>query len=305
MGKIRAFEKLLAAALALSLLPGIKAAEGMEAHENKGNVRPVISTAIPALEPSLPETVNLLLIGQDHKPEEPGKRSDSMILCTICPEKKTLTLTSILRDLYVEIPGYGKNRINAAYAFGGPKLLVKTLRSQLGVFVQGYIEVDFPHFVSLIDVLGGAALELRKDEAEEISRLLPGSDLHGGTCILSGEQVLKYVRIRNLDPDADVSRTRRQRKVLESVWQASREADPATLIQLLREALPLLNTDLNGRELLSIAGKVLPILKELKFESCAVPVPGSYRDLTVDGMAVLEADLTRNRAELGRIQSGS
>lgn len=256
--------------------------------------------AMPRL-PGPAETINLLLIGQDKKPQEPGSRSDSMILCSICPDTKVMTFTSILRDLYVEIPGHGKNRVNAAYAFGGPRLLKVTLQKNLGLVVDGYAEVDFENFAALMDLLGGVPLELRKDEAREISRVVPGSQLHEGSCILTGEEALAYSRIRNLDSDADVSRTERQRKVLEAVFHQYQDASAETLIEAVRQAIPMVKTDLKLREILALGGKVLPMIKNLEIKSFRIPAPGTYRDLEVDSMAVLDADLEANRKYLGEI----
>ena len=256
--------------------------------------------------PTLPEhqkTVSILLIGQDHKPEEPGARSDSMILCTICPENKSMTMTSILRDLYVEIPGHGKNRVNAAYAFGGAELLEKTLKQNLGIEVEGSVEVDFEHFSRLMDLLGGVPMELRQDEAREINRVVPDSDLHAGSAILSGDQALAYARIRKLDPDSDVSRSKRQRKVLEQIYGQYQAASARELVRVLREALPMINTNMKKSDIFKFAGVLLPIMNDLKVESRRIPAPGTYRDLTVNHMAVLDADLRANRDLVRELQS--
>ena len=115
------------------------------------------------------EVINILLIGQDRRPGETRARSDSMILCTINREKKTIVLTSFMRDLYVQIPGYGNNRINASYAWGGMELLNKTLEQNFGVYIDGNVEVDFEQFAVIVDLLGGVPMELRADEAQYIA----------------------------------------------------------------------------------------------------------------------------------------
>ena len=101
--------------------------------------------------------IHILLIGQDRHPGQSRQRSDAMILCTINKTKKTLVMTSFLRDLYVQIPGYQDNRLNAAYALGGMELLKDTLALNFGIRPEGCIEVDFSHFSQLVDMLGGAA----------------------------------------------------------------------------------------------------------------------------------------------------
>ena len=291
------------------LLVSLGLGSGLECKEGKpteGEMQKAVSVSAQKLQDPVPaaraaRTFNLLLLGQDQQQPENGKRSDCMMLCTICPENSSLTLTSVLRDLYVQIPGYGKNRLNAAYAFGGTELLERTLRNNLGAAVDGCIEVDFNSFPALVDLLGGVALELRQDEAEEINRKVPGSDLHEGTCILTGEQALAYSRIRVLDADADVSRTRRQRRILETIFASYQKASPATLLSLIQNVLPMVSTDLSLRELLAIAGALLPVMDRLQVFSGQIPAAGTYQDLRVDGMDVLQADLQANRRELGKI----
>ena len=107
-------------------------------------------------------TINILLIGQDRRPGESRTRSDSMILCTINTEKKTMVMTSFLRDLYVDIPDwngrtYLDNRLNACYAFGGMGMLDLALKNNFGVQVDHNIEVDFSGFEEIIKIFGGKA----------------------------------------------------------------------------------------------------------------------------------------------------
>ena len=101
------------------------------------------------------QSINILLVGQDKREGEQGNRSDSMILCTFNPGAGKLYMTSFLRDLYVPIPGHGRNRINAAYAFGGIKLLQRTLEENFDLEIDGCVEVDFGQFAEIIDALGG------------------------------------------------------------------------------------------------------------------------------------------------------
>ena len=87
--------------------------------------------------------LNILLIGQDRRPDEGRQRSDCMILCSLNPETKELSMISFLRDLYVQIPGHSDNRLNAAYVYGGFDLIKETLEHNFGVAVDGCLEVDF------------------------------------------------------------------------------------------------------------------------------------------------------------------
>ena len=104
-------------------------------------------------------------MGADKNNDEQNKknverRSDSMMIATIDIKHNKLKVTSLMRDMYVDIPGYGRNKLNAAYSFGGIKLLYKTLATNFGISMDGYAEVSFDAFVNVIDQIGGVTLEL-------------------------------------------------------------------------------------------------------------------------------------------------
>ena len=233
--------------------------------------------------------VNILLIGQDRREGEERARSDSMILCTFNKKTQQVIMTSFLRDLYVTIPGHGANRINAAYAAGGMELLDKTLEENFGLHIDGNVEVDFDRFAEIIDLLGGVELELRQDEADFINEET-GSSLTAGWQRLAGEQALMYSRIRKLDADGDFSRTNRQRKVMSALLSAYRGSGAGTMVSLLKQVLPMLDTDLGNMKLLMLAAELAPMLGSAEIVSQHVPAPGTYPDQTIDGMAVLVPD---------------
>lgn len=243
------------------------------------------------------KTVNLLLIGHDRREDEAISRADAMILCTFDREQQRLTMTSFLRDTWLTIPGRGKDRLNAAYAYGGAELLKKTLTENYEIPIDGCLEVDFSQFSGVIDALGGVTLTLRADEAEFINRNT-GSALTGGACLLTGREALTYARIRTLDADGDFSRTARQRKVVGAVVDAYRDAGLSSLLKLLKQVLPMLSTDMTESRLLMLALEVFPMLSDMEITSQTVPGPGSCTDETVNGMAVLVPDLEAARALL-------
>lgn len=236
------------------------------------------------------EVWNILLIGQDKREGESGNRSDTMILCSYNPKTKQLIMTSFLRDLYVPIPGYGKNRINAAYAYGGASLLADTLEENFGIPVDGTVQVDFSNFPKILDQLGGVTLELRQDEADEINRET-GGQLCAGLQTMTGEEALAYSRIRKLDMDGDFSRTDRQRKVLRSVWDQYKNSSLPTWVKTLGTLLPMVDTDMGNGALLALAVSVFPDLSEIEVVSQKIPEAGQCEDKMVGGMAVLVADL--------------
>lgn len=243
------------------------------------------------------DLMNILLIGQDAREGEDQARSDSMILCSYNKKTKQLTMTSFLRDLYVEIPGHGGNRINAAYAFGGTALLKQTISQNFDVYIDGTVEVDFSHFSRIIDHMGGVTIELRQDEAQVINEQT-GSHLEEGPQTLDGFQALAYSRIRNLDLDGDFSRTGRQRKVITALVDSIRGADITELTALLGNVLPMLSTDLTKRQLLFCVLEIVPNLSALELRSQRIPADGTYSDKTIDGMEILAADMPAQRQYL-------
>lgn len=235
--------------------------------------------------------INILLIGRDSSGEATA-RSDSLILCTFRPASKEIIITSFLRDLYVEIPGHKANRLNAAYAFGGMSLIQQTIQENFHVFIDGCIEVDFSNFPKIIDALGGVTMELRQDEADSINQKVFGS-LAAGSNLLNGEQALAYSRIRNLDSDGDFSRTSRQRKLLFSLLESYRNANLLTILSVVSDTLPMVSTNLDGKQILMLTGKLFPLLDEPTVHSQRIPDDGQYSHKTIRGMAVLVADLDK------------
>lgn len=245
-------------------------------------------------------TVNILLVGQDRREEERSTRADSILLCTFNKSQRTVTMTSFLRDLYVPIPGHGKDRINSAYAYGGISLLKKTLSDNFDIHIHGAIEVDFAQFSTVIDALGGVEIQLRQDEADLINRET-GSSLTEGSQLLTGTQALAYSRIRSLDRDGDFSRTDRQRKVMGALVDAYRDAGLSTILSTMKTVLPLISTDMSEPKLLMLALELFPLLQEVQITSRHIPAEGTYTDKTINGMAVLEADMEAARKLLREI----
>lgn len=240
--------------------------------------------------------IHILLVGRDES-QDAVSRSDSMILCSFQPETNRIVLTSFLRDLYIPIPGREENRINAAYACGGLTLLKQTVEENFDLSIDGCIDVDFSQFSQIIDILGGVTLELRQDEAEAINARVEGA-LTEGTHLLSGEQALAYSRIRNLDSDGDFSRTSRQRKLLTSLLDSYRNANLLTILSLLTEALPMISTDLENRQIISLAAKLYPFLHDPVVVSQRLPADGTFSYRRIRGMEVLTADMATLREQL-------
>jgi LCP family protein required for cell wall assembly len=156
-----------------------------------------------------------------------GQRTDTIMLVYLPPGGES-ALISVPRDSYVDIPGNGKNRINAAYAFGGPELLVQTVERNTGLRLDGYMEIGFGGFVNVIDALGGIRMCVPKAIKDRDSNI----DLPKGCQTLSGVEALGYVRMRKADPRGDLGRVERQREMLAAV--ADKAASPATVLNPVR-----------------------------------------------------------------------
>lgn len=249
------------------------------------------------------DILNFLLIGQDARPGETRARSDVMILVTVNKTEKTIVLTSFLRDLYVQIPGYYNNRMNASYAWGGMSLLDATLETNFGVTVDGNFEVNFDGFSALIDILGGVDIELTSREANVINSSVVTGILSDGMQHLNGDQALAYARIRKLD--SDFGRTNRQRKLLTALFEKFKNSDVDTLMELLNEVLPLLTTDLSKSEILSYAAELLPMLSSMTLTSQHIPSDDGYVNANINGMAVLVANMDKARQLLQETLTGA
>ena len=247
---------------------------------------------LPQLQTGGEELVNILLVGQDSA-SATGARSDSIILCTFNKKNDTVTLTSFLRDLYVKIPGYKSNRLNAAYSFGGIELLNKTLHENFGVEIDGNVQVDFSRFEEIIDKLGGVTMELTAAEAAFINKNIDGCALTEGTHLLNGEQALMYARDR-YDVDGDFSRTGRQRKLLNVLIETYKSKKITEMLSLMQEMLPMITTDISKADLTGYALTLFPMLSAAEIRMQAIPVDGGYYDAKIGGMWVLVPDLEKN-----------
>jgi LCP family protein required for cell wall assembly len=156
-----------------------------------------------------------------------GQRTDTIMIVYVPPGGKP-ALISVPRDSYVDIPRSGKNKINAAYAFGGPQLLVQTVEQNTGLRMDGYMEIGFGGFVNIIDALGGIRMCLPKAIKDRDSHI----DLPKGCQTLSGVEALGYVRMRKADPLGDLGRVQRQREMLAAI--AKKAASPATVLNPIR-----------------------------------------------------------------------
>lgn len=251
--------------------------------------------------------INIMLIGQDKRTNSGVARglSDTMILCSVNLEDKTITFTSFMRDMYVKLPNYngmtcGYNRINTNYALGGMGMLDQCLLENFGVEVDHNVEVDFEGFKDIVDLIGGVDIELTKTEANAMNKKDSSWKMKEGVCHLNGEQALYYARLRKID--SDFNRTNRQRNVMVAILAKLKTMNVADLHKLLNTVLPMITTDMTNEEITEYAALLIPILKDLEVQTLRIPADDAYysanKGTEEEPMYVLVPDLEKNRALL-------
>lgn len=261
---------------------------------------------------------NIMLVGQNWREDEQNKLSDTMILCSINRQTKTLTMVSFLRDLYVPLPAYaghgpGRNRINVCYALGsswkrasegGMEMLALCIEQNFGIHVDHTIEVGFDSFPRIIDGFGGVEVDVTEAEAkymtEEIGYI---GDIEPGLQTLDGMETLAYARIRKIDGDRQ--RAARQRTVITALIEKCRDMDLAAMHHAVEYVLPSIITDMSNEEITKYVIELLPILKDLQIRSLTCPVdnetlPHSMWGKTLDLYGYTSSVIECNTALNGR-----
>lgn len=241
------------------------------------------------------DVLNILLVGTDDQENVAGSRSDSMMIVSLNKRTKQITMTSLLRDSYVYIPGHGSTRLNAAYAYGGIDLLCKTIEYNYKIPIEKYAKVDFSAFKDVITQLGGVTLNLTKEEVKYIKAGMPenydNENLEEGSCTLDGEQALVHARNRHVG--TDFSRTRRQRDIIYAIIHKAKNLSLIEMAKVMSKILPGITTNVTRGEIL---GMILHARAYMKYDvhSYSLPRQGTYKNKTIRGMQVLEVDLGKN-----------
>jgi LCP family protein required for cell wall assembly len=197
----------------------------------------------PTVAPAAKGAQNILIIGSDARAGLAGARSDVIVLVHVASDRKTVTLVHFPRDLWVSVPGHGKDKINAAFAYGGAPLLVRTLQGLVGVPIDHVALVDFDGFKNMTDAVGGVNVY-----AEEASNSR-GYAFHKGFNEMDGAAALAFVRERKQLSQGDISRGRRQQAFIKALMLKSLSKDvlanPVTLARFVDAATSNLTVD-NG-----------------------------------------------------------
>ncbi len=234
---------------------------------------------------------NILLLGSDAREGDKHSRTDTIMIAQYHPDKGTYKIISLMRDMYVNIPGHGQGRINSAFSIEGPELLRKTIKENLNIDLQYYAIVNFKGFEELINEAfpDGVEIDVEKKMSKNI-----GVTLEPGLQNLNGKQLLGYVRFRH-DAISDFGRVERQQKTLKALAsQVSSVQTVAKFPKLVGVMMPYINTDMDTKDLIVVGNKLIT-KRDVEVESLRIPVDGTFQNTTVNGAAVLSVDLEQNR----------
>ena len=248
---------------------------------------------------------NILLIGTDARSSEEDGRSDSMIVLSVNTKKNRIVMTSILRDSYVEIPGHGSNRINAAYSYGQEDLLIQTIEQNFKIPIDSYVKVDFFSFIDIVDAVGGVEIDVSEEEKEWVNAYLnetnellgkefgDGYLTSAGVQTLTGKQALSYARIRYIG--TDFQRTERQREIITAVVNKAKTAGPTAITKIMDSVMPNVKTNMKHSELTLLVMKAVTYVG-FDMEQIHIPADGTWKNATISGMSVLQLDMEANIA---------
>ena len=213
-----------------TLTSNLNRAPGVDLPSDEPSAPP--GEARPTKEPQETGTLNYVLLGSDTRdPEGGGGRSDTIMMVHLNAKRNQAHIISFPRDMYVSIPGHGRNKINAAYAYGGVPLTIRTLEKLTGVRMDHVALADFDGFIQLTDDLNGVTVNNRNAFSTH------GYHFPVGEITVRGEQALWYVRERKALPRGDLDRAENQRNVIKAIVAKGLSAkvisDPATFTRLI------------------------------------------------------------------------
>ena len=237
--------------------------------------------------------INILIAGEEGIFDDRG-RTDALLIGTLNLNTKSIKLTSLMRDMYVQIPGYSDNKLNAAYHIGGMPLLVETVEHNFDVKIDGYVLVDFNAFEYIIDRIGGVTIKLSKAEADYLNTTNYISkeynrNVYAGNITLNGNQALGYARVRHVpngNQTGDFGRTQRHRNLLNAVYKKLMTRGLTDLLNLLPELLGMVTTNLTKNQCIEYATALIN-MGGLELEMLRLPAEGLYKITSVRGMSVV------------------
>lgn len=249
---------------------------------------------------------NVLLLGEEAIGSGDGRgRTDVIVIATMNTNNKTLKLTSLMRDTFVQIPGYKDNKLNTAYEKGGLDLLYETISLNFNIRLDGCVMVNFNNFETIIDKIGGLDLTLTAGEAKYLNTTNYISNkayrnVVEGTQHMNGNQVLGYSRVRKratiTGNNNDYGRTDRHRIVLNAIFEKVKSKSKTDLAAMMLEFLPMIKTDIDNDCFQLLLNSFIDMgMSSLKIEQLRIPADGAFDDTKkVRGMSVVLPDLEAN-----------
>ena len=247
--------------------------------------------------------INVLLFGLDRRSKSGNARSDAIMIATLDKKNGQLKLTSLMRDSYVDIPGHGKNRLNAAYSFGGPVLAIKTVNQNFNLNITRYVTVDFFALEKIINTLGGVDIDVKQSEIKYVNQYLQELNSldkknkspylkKAGLQTLDGKQAVAYSRIRYVG-NGDFERTERQRRVLAALFDKVKNMSVLKVPDLVADIFPYTETNIPISEIVSMGTTVLG-LEDKEIYQFRIPADGAFEGKRINGMDVLALDMEKN-----------
>ena len=235
-----------------------------------------------------------------------GGRTDTMMIASVNIKDKSIKLTSIMRDCYVEIEGHDSNKLNAAYALGGADLLVDTIEKNFKIHIDGYASVNFESFERIVDMLGGVDIELGSAEANYLNTTNYISNpsyrnVSAGWNTLNGNQALGYARVRKVvtlgGANNDFGRTLRQRRLLNAIFDKYKSKSMIELVTIMYDILPEIKTNLSSTQISDVLEQIIEN-GITTIDNYRIPAEGFYTDGRNEHGYVLLLDFEGNIKEM-------
>lgn len=260
----------------------------------------------PAFQLYHDEIINVALFGLDRRDEKDTGRADATMILTVDFKHQKIKLASLMRDMYINIDGYGKTKFNHAYSYGGAPLAIKTINENFGTDIQDYVSVDFFTLEKIIDAIGGIDIEVTDEEYPLMNKYMNEvASIHGeeytpltmgGFQHLNGKQAVAYARIRKVG-NGDFERTQRQRIVLTQMIEKISKMNKMELSKLVYQLLPYVETSMDTKTILDIGLNCLT--KEIRnVEQDRFPRDGYWQAKTINHIWYMDFDLDSTKAQI-------
>lgn len=249
---------------------------------------------------------NIALFAVDRRKDGDKANSDVIMVISIDAQSGKIKMSSIMRDTYVNIDGHRMDKINAAYALGGPQLAIKTINQNFDLDIRDYMNVDFYSAAKIVDALKGVEVNIKKAELSYLNNYLDELAIYekipavhvsnAGLQKLSGRQAVAYTRIRGVG-NGDYERTERQRSVLVALFNKMKASGPEMFPVFASQVLPNLETSMANFTLMTFAGSILNA-KNKVVDQARFPLDGQSVGKKINSIWYLTTDLKTTTASI-------